>query len=554
MTIISREMTRQRKAQEQIRNSEALFHSIFDYSSDGIMVIDLEEQRIRLVNQAFCRMLGREAEEIAGQSIEIIHPSESHPFIQEDFRQMTSGEKYYSSDIPIQKNDGSVIHVDIGASGVFELGGKPHAAGWFRDISERKRMTDALRKSAHDYRMLAETTRAVPWRMDVRSRAFFYMGPQIKELLGYPVDSWTSEGVWASRIHPEDREQAVRNYRELSQHGEERSFEYRARHADGRTVWIQDVVSVVGNGTGVTELIGFFLDVTRIKEAEARLRETERELRSFNRHLEERVQEEVEKNKAKEQMMAYQARFAQMGELLSMIAHQWRQPLNAISAAAIDLNMGAELGESGPDLIQQSCQFIEKQTGKMSQTINDFMNFFKSDKTKEYFAVRQVLDEVEAIIGAQLRNHNIILDIRCPESIQVMGVKNDLEHVVLNLVTNARDALEEKNVPKPEIRVDVWDSGEKIAVRVADNAGGIPKGIEQRIFEPYFSTKKGSGKGLGIGLFMSKQIVENSFGGTIRVFNQNDGANFEVSIPKVQQAGVPGEEPDVSPGSHDDLG
>jgi len=235
--------------------------------------------------------------------------------------------------------------------------------------------------------------------------------------------------------------------------------------------------------------------------------------------------------KEKEVLLQKQSHLAQMGEMLNMIAHQWRQPLNAMSASAIKVGMKQELGLLSDEEIKTHSKFIQTQTQKMSKVIDDFMNFFKPENQKQYFEFRKITDDIFALIEAQLINKSIEFKVEEKTDEKVFGYEKELSHVVLNLVSNARDAFDGKDIENKYIKV-VFDANEfEYIISVCDNAGGIPKNIIDKVFNPYFTTKE-EGKGTGIGLYMSKKILDEIFNATIDVSNTNEGAKFTIKIPK----------------------
>ncbi len=246
-------------------------------------------------------------------------------------------------------------------------------------------------------------------------------------------------------------------------------------------------------------------------------------------------QKELEKEQSKNnRILAQQAKMAEMGEMLGAIAHQWRQPLNAINAAAIKLNFASSLGMSDPKEIEEKTKFIEQQSIKMSETINDFMNFFKPSKNKENFYFSDIFAKIHEFLQPQLKSRDIKLELVQKDKIKIYGFKNEFEHILLNLINNAKDAFEEytEQNEKKIIICSAQENDHNI-IKVIDNAGGIPQNILNKIFNPYFTTKE-QGKGTGIGLYMTKTIIEKHFNGSINVTNNDDGAVFNIIFPKEQ--------------------
>ena len=249
----------------------------------------------------------------------------------------------------------------------------------------------------------------------------------------------------------------------------------------------------------------------------------------LNDNLEHRVREEVAKNRVKEAQMIHQARLAQMGEMISMIAHQWRQPLNAISATSTSINLKAKLNKLDARIIQELSENISAYSQHLSDTIDDFRNFFKPDKEKVLTDYTYIIESVKTIIESSLANKKIevIRDLRCEEGFK--SYPNELKQVVLNLIKNAEDALLETKTSKPYIKLVTYREGEKYILEVSDNAGGIDKKIIDKIFDPYFSTKLEK-DGTGLGLYMSKMIVEEHCHGALSAENIDGGTKFKITL------------------------
>lgn len=218
----------------------------------------------------------------------------------------------------------------------------------------------------------------------------------------------------------------------------------------------------------------------------------------------------------KDSLLLEQSKLAQMGDMLNMIAHQWRQPLNAMSASAIQLSMKNDLDMIDKDSIENTSKFIQKQTQLMSQIINDFMDFNKSQKNSE-FLLFEAVEQVIKMILPQLKNRNITLKTDIDKDIKVFHNSKNIEHVLLNIIMNARDAFEENNhIENKTIKIFTTSDKDYVTLTIEDNAGGIPKNIINKIFNPYFTTKE-QGKGTGIGLYMSKKMVESIDDNTLSV-------------------------------------
>ena len=254
-----------------------------------------------------------------------------------------------------------------------------------------------------------------------------------------------------------------------------------------------------------------------------------RELDELNRTLDQRIRDEITKRKQQEHLLIHQSRLAAMGEMIGAIAHQWRQPLNALSLVIqntrIQYEMGALTDQSMARMQEKSSHLVER----MSLTIDEFRNFFKPGKHAEDFRLADAIRASADIMDGVFKNHAIALTLDCDDSICLHGVRGELSQVMLNLLSNAKDALLETKQPAPTITLRVRRLGERVRIDVEDNGGGIDPLIIGKIFEPYFTTKE-EGKGTGIGLYMSKMIVEGNMNGSLTAHNTDQGACLTLDL------------------------
>lgn len=298
----------------------------------------------------------------------------------------------------------------------------------------------------------------------------------------------------------------------------------------GKKVYEEHIKSPIYENGELKQILHIIHDVTRRKLAEKEQAKSLKKLETINVTLENRIKEEVKKNREKDRVLFQQARYAQMGEMLNMIAHQWRQPLMAISTAAVDLALKNSLQIITSETLQESVQFIEKQTQNMSAIITEFMELFKPDKDKEAFLLSDVWQGIYKLMSAQLVNMNIVCNNKIHPELIIIGRKKLLEQVIINLIANSKDAYEEK--PKKAQPITIWTkkTKNKLLIHIEDQAGGIPNQIIDRIFDPYFSTKE-QGKGTGIGLYMSKSIIERNMNGKIVAKNTGNGIRMTITLP-----------------------
>jgi C4-dicarboxylate-specific signal transduction histidine kinase len=254
------------------------------------------------------------------------------------------------------------------------------------------------------------------------------------------------------------------------------------------------------------------------------------ELRDLNGRLEERVQEELHKNKEKDHLIYQQSKLAIMGEMTRMIAHQWRQPLTSLLAIIQSIEFKDRINKLTKDDIKESSVKAKEITQKMSTVIDDFQSFFKPDKQKTEFLVDKTISKTLALMEAEFVSEGIEIEFDIKVTgITIVSYKNEFIQVLLNILKNSVDVLMSKNIQDKKIKISVVLSASEIAISVEDNAGGIPDDIISFIFDPYFSTKSQNGSGMG--LFMSKIIIEEHMNGKLIANNSESGAVFSLIFP-----------------------
>jgi signal transduction histidine kinase len=265
-------------------------------------------------------------------------------------------------------------------------------------------------------------------------------------------------------------------------------------------------------------------------EMAAKIEELIKEEKEINETLEKRVLEETLKQKEQEQLLIQQTRLAAMGEMIGNIAHQWRQPLNALGLVFQNLKFSYEIGELNDEVIDRTVGKANILTNNMSKTIDDFRNFFKPNKEKEYFDINKgVLDAID-LVESTFSHHSIKLEKNFKEEkIEFLGFPNEFSQAILNIISNAKDALVENKIENPMVKIETKIEEEVIYISIKDNAYGIKDAIINKIFEPYFTTKN-EVQGTGIGLYMSKIIIEKNMNGQIIVENTHEGANFIIKL------------------------
>ena len=483
-----------------------------------------------------------------------------------------------------------------------------------------------LRELNERYTLAIEGTNDGLWDWNVKDGTI-YFSPRWKEMLGYTdAELPNSFETWESRVHPDDLDHANK---EIEKAHADPSYEYRTvhrlRHKNGSWVWILDRgQTIFDKEKKPVRMVGFHTDITKEKELEAALVESNEtfelfmentpakvfiaedevtvyvnknakeffrdkeligkkisetvppniyaqtqnniakvfelgvydtisEIRNLNGELRinhqyfflmdrkkkkiglismditKEVDQEQELH-TKEEIMIAQSRHAAMGEMISMIAHQWRQPISVIAMDANNILADIELDMLDKEELLETSQDIIHQTQELSKTIDDFREFFKPDKNAQEVRVQSVVDDALAIVGKSLENNDVHLHLNLDASLKITTYSRELMQVLINIIKNAKEALVEHNTPLKEISISAHTNEEELSLSICDNAGGIESTIMPKIFQPYFTTKDEK-NGTGLGLYMSKTIIEKHLGGTITAFNKEDGVCFEIKLP-----------------------
>lgn len=237
----------------------------------------------------------------------------------------------------------------------------------------------------------------------------------------------------------------------------------------------------------------------------------------------------MEKLREKEQLLIQQSRMAAMGEMLGNIAHQWRQPLNVLAVRIQELGLSFGYGELTKEILDTHISSAMEILQHLSHTITVFQNFTVPDKQKSLFKVEQVITSTLQILNESLKIEGITIQVSLTGEPQINGYPNEYSQVLMILILNAKDAFIEQSTVNPCISLLAWTENDRTVLTVSDNGGGIRDTILEKIFDPYFTTKE-LGKGTGIGLFLSKTIIENNMGGRITARNVENGSEFRIEV------------------------
>ncbi len=550
---LSRALKEQESARKEVQASRDYLDKIINSIADPIFVKD-RGHRLVLVNDAECALAGRSREELIGRTDYEFFPKDQVDVFWAKDEIVFETEQENINEEAITDAQGQRLEILTKKSLYKDLNGNKYIVGIVRDITDLKQKELELRALNEDLesRVAARTSElaalnsALLKEVDERRQAerrlalmnfaldnvceeaylvdkqarFRYVNEEACRASGYSRDELL--GMKVSDIDPDYlMETWPGHWQEIKENGS-LIFETRHRSRDGRIYPIEITVSHI-EYEGSEYILGLSRDITERKQAEQRL-----EL--LNETLEKRVEEEVAKNRAKDIILIQQNRQAALGEMLDHIAHQWKQPINNISLIVQDLEDAGSCGDLTDEYVGDAVHKVLALLEHMAQTIDVFRNFYKPEREKMVFRIKDSIDKALSFIEPALMSDSIKVDLEVDPELSTIGYPKEYAQVLLNILGNARNALVEGTIKNPRVILKGYYENGKAVVTITDNAGGIPDMFMDKIFEPYFTTRKMSG-GTGVGLYMSKNIIEKNMGGTLSAANVDGGAQFRIEIP-----------------------
>jgi signal transduction histidine kinase len=234
--------------------------------------------------------------------------------------------------------------------------------------------------------------------------------------------------------------------------------------------------------------------------------------------------------KSQENLLVQQNKLASMGEMISTIAHQWRQPLSEINGIVLEIDIDSRKQHLNSETLDKHLNEIESVTAYMSGTISDFMNFFKHDKKLNYFYISDAIKRAIVLLSSSQKRNHVEISYDIEESIELYSYQSELIQALLIILNNSMDAINIKKIFQPIIHLKIETKGENLSISIQDNAGGIPLEILDKVYNPYFTTKH-EFKGTGMGLYILKMLIEKSIHGSVEIVNANGGVLCILSIP-----------------------
>ncbi|QWR78411.1 PocR ligand-binding domain-containing protein [Candidatus Magnetomonas plexicatena] len=468
-------------------------------------------------------MWNKNLETVSGYSYEEI--SKMNPlnfFTGDDKKTINSAieEAFETGDVVTEAN----VHTKNGrdipyyfTGSVIEIDGVKCLTGLGTDMSEYKAMESNLRDSEEKYRLLFEHENDAIFLCDAETYEFIDSNDAWCNLYGYSREEMKGQRVFILSAEPEKSERIAKTITSL------RVPHILHKHKDGTVFSVElSIGSFTHKGRNM------FCVISRDITERIRLEET---LKQFTVNLEKKVAEEIEKNRMKDQLMYEQSRHMAMGELLVNIAHQWRQPLAAIGLLVQDLRDAYLCNELNEEYINKNITDVMSELVALSNTIDGFKDFYLSNLQKEVLRIKDMIESALSVTTVYFEVKDIAIEKELDEELTINVVPSEFAQVILNILANVRDVFDQRHVSKRIVKIKSYKdtAADKVVITITDNGGGVREDIIGKIFDPYFTTKDKS-RGTGLGLYITKLIVEKSMKGTISVRNINGGAEFKIEV------------------------
>lgn|GEM_PF-2476151 len=518
--LVLQDITARKQAEEKIRSTTQLLDSIVENIPNMIFLKRASDLRFVLFNKAGEQLLGYERNDLLGKNDYDFFPKEQADFFTNRDKQVLQTTTVL--DIPEERIDTRHLGQRILHTRKLALrnskGEAEYLLGISDDITERKHYELALEREAQEWTQAMDAFTDIVYLIDtnrrlIRANRMFYstVGVDAQSAVGSPiVELIHSPGQ--AELCPVCRAQEEQRDAVIVMEADHPA------NSIGRPIEV--TVKVIRAPSGEAHYL-----LTSMRDL-ANTRKLENNLRALNESLEQRVQEEVAKNRDKDAMLIQQSRLATMGEMMHNVAHQWRQPLSALTVILFNIKDDFELGEMNRESLERQVKTGAMLAQKMSSTIDDFRNFFRPDHVLSRFSLKDSTREALNLVEASFRHNEIKVIVDDTEDALVEGYSNEYSQVLLNVLSNAKDILASKK-GRGVVRISITQNNGMGEVRIRDNGGGIPEEALPKIFDPYFTTKD---SGTGIGLYMSRMIMSHMHG-QITAHNVAEGAEFIIAIP-----------------------
>jgi PAS domain S-box-containing protein len=513
------ELRQARVERDEMEFRLGLYSDLYDFAPVGYFNLD-HRGIITAANLTGARFLGVERSLLIGRRLDILISVETRQVFHDFLKKVFENEGKETCEVTFQNKNHSPIYVKVDAV-VSES--REECRAVVIDVSERKLAESALRESEDRFRAFMDNSPAIAWIKDEEGY-YVYLSNSFERRFSVKLCDWrgkTDFDLWPPTIARSFRN----NDLAVLDDGITREVFEETHNPDDTTAYWWIFKFIIRDTVGRRYIAGSGIDLTRRMRAEDALKK-------LNEELENRVAERTAELRERDHILLLQSRQAAMGEMIGNIAHQWRQPLNNLGLTVQELLQIYDLGKFTREFLKHSVISAMELILHMSRTIDDFMNYFRPDNEKVEFKVHEAIANSVSLIEDSFKNQHIDIEVVEKSDPIIYGYPNEFAQVLLNILNNARDALTEREINDPRVTITMCSEGNRAVIIIYDNAGGIAEDIIDKVFDPYFTTK-GPQRGTGVGLFMSKAIIEKNMGGRLTVHNIANGAEFRIEVSRL---------------------
>ena len=478
-------------------------------SNDGLWDLDLLTHQV-YYSPRWKTMLGYRDDELESTFKvweSLVHPDDLQQAYNDVEKALVSTNAIYENTHRLHHKDGHWVWILARGKVIHDENNVAvRMVGFHTDITKSKELELELKESKDQLSRAQSIAHIGNWEWDTESN-MITLSEELYKIFGVQKDKFGgSYESYLEFVHPDDSEQFKSSTLSVLDDKKAYSKEYRIVLPSKDVKYLIEHGDVILDKNGIPiKLFGVVQDITDRKLAENALKE-------------------------QEDIMIAQSRHAAMGEMISMIAHQWRQPLSIIAMGANNIMADVELDTVENKTLKSESEDIVSQTQELSRTIDDFKNFFRPVKDIEEVNPKDIFEEALKVIGKSLENNDIEIITKFNSDRTMQTYSRELMQVFINIIKNAKEALVENKIENKIIVISTQDSLNNIIIKICDNGGGIDNDIIKKVFNPYFTTKDQQ-NGTGLGLYMSKTIIEKHLNGTLEVKNENGGVCFSIVLP-----------------------
>ena len=514
---------------EMIQKDSKIFDFLQENSLDGVWYWDLENPQNEWLSPKFWEVLGylpEEKKHLASEWQELIFPEDLEKAIDNFNKHYENAEHPYDQIVRYKHRKGHTIWIRCRGSIIRDKNGKPtRMIGVHNDVSVQKYNEEKLIKKTNTLKAILNSSingiMAFDSYYDENGEIvdFIFTMANIEACKIVNLKEEQLLGQKLSQIHSGnfkpldslDGKTLFESYKEVVLTGESKTLEFYFE-SDGIKEWFRNKSVKHENGFVCT-----FEIITKEK--------------LFQEELKQKVEEEIKKRHKQEMILVQQSKMAAMGEMIGAISHNWRQPLNTISLLTSLISRKFTNNKLNKEYMDNWIIKMDNQINFMSQTIDDFRNFYKPNENFEKIFLKETILKIISLINLQFEANNIKIKIDIPKTISIKYLENQFQQAIINILSNSKEAIINRNVENGEILISAKKNGSFIDLIIQDNGGGIQnEEILSSIFEPYFTTKSNV-NGTGVGLYMTKIIIEQNMKGKIEVKNIPNGLKFTIKIP-----------------------